>query len=159
MLLYCGYPQVKHIMQIHIRQNRGYLPTLWCPLITFMIFCSFHDSRNQKPLYITQKIFVINIICEKLHHPVMIYIIKESSDVCFQHIINLSAHYHLIDICYCVMSTAIRAESHGTVKKSWLVYLIQYICHCSLYKSVLISWYSQRSHFPIAFVDIGSAYW
>ena len=141
-------------MQIYICQNRRYQSALRCSSVAFFQFCSFHDSAYQKPFDISQKVLVGYIMFQKLHEPVMVNIVKEAFDVRFENIVHLPAHYRLVDISDYLMGVAVFPKSVGAVKESRLVYIVQYVCHDSLYQLILIAWQSQRTLLAVCFGDI-----
>ena len=84
----------------------------------------------------------------------MVNIVKEAFDVRFENIVHLPAHYRLVDISDYLMGVAVFPKSVGAVKESRLVYIVQYVCHDSLYQLILIAWQSQRTLLAVCFGDI-----
>ncbi|MBQ2633677.1 MAG: hypothetical protein IJF88_03745, partial [Oscillospiraceae bacterium] len=48
--------------------------------------------QHFEPFYIAQKVLVLYIMLQKLHEPVVVYIVKEAFDVRFQYIVDLMPH-------------------------------------------------------------------
>ena len=84
----------------------------------------------------------------------MVNVIKETSDVCFHHIIRFAVLYHLYDFPYCLMAVSFWSEPKAFIVELWLINLLQYLCDCIPHQFILITGYPQWSHF--AFCLLGN---
>ena len=57
----------------------------------------------------------------------MVYIIKESSDICFHHIVRLPILYHLYDFPHRLMTVPVWTETKALIIKLRFINLLQYI--------------------------------
>ena len=87
--------------------------------------------------------------------PYMVYMIKESSDVCFYHIVCLSLLFYFYDFSDCLMTVPVWTEPKALMIKLWLINLFQYLCDCILHRFVLMAGDLQWPHFAFClFGDI-----
>ena len=97
---------------------------------------------------------------QHLHQPFMVYIIKESSDICFHHIVRLPILYHLYDFPHRLMTVPVWTETKALIIKLRFINLLQYLCNRIFHQFIFITRDSQWSHFAFCFFrDIDPPCW
>ena len=147
-------------MQVYIRQYWARPISLRGPPFTVKIPAIFHDSRFQKFPYDSKEFSVRYVMCQHLHQPFVVYIVKESPDVCLYHIIRLLIPHCLNDLLYCLVAIPVWSESIALVIKLRLINLFQYLCNCVFHQFILVTGYAQRPHFAFRlFRNINPSCW
>lgn len=84
----------------------------------------------------------------------MFYVIKESFDISFRHIIRSAILYHFYDFLYRLMTVSVWSESKALIIKLWFINLLQdLLCDCAVHHFIFITEYSKWSHFAFCILE------
>ena len=96
---------------------RREIPTLWRSAFRRNEHARIHVSRLQKPSNQQQKARILDTYLQKLHHPGMRNIIKETSDIGLYYMVDRIRHDSFVHCVERLMATSVRTKTIGTIQK------------------------------------------
>src|ERR1041384_2520750 len=150
------HPEVEHVVQIDVSQQRRGTAALWRSLITARPLAFFQHARVQPFTDEPHHALVSYTMLDELNQPFMVQTIKERADVAIQHPVHLSRQQRGVQGVQRMMRTLARPVAIRETEKVRLVDAIQHLDRSALGNLIFQRGDAERSWPPVVFGDEGS---
>ena len=145
-------------MQVDVGQDRTDDPSLRRSFSRRLVSPLVHHTGFQKSRNQPLEVRISDPLVQAAHHPLVVYMIKKSFNICFNHIVYFSLHDHVVDFFYACVCISSRSVSVGQGKECRFIDCLQYLRYSLLHHFVYHRGYPQRPHCPVVFADRHPSY-
>src|SRR5712692_1082414 len=146
-------PEVEHIVQVDVGQQRRGTAALWCSLFTARPLSLFQHACVQPFTDEPHHALVSYSVLDELHQPLMVQAIKERADVSIQHPIHLSRQQTGVQSIQRIVRTFAGPIAIRETKKVSLVDCVQHLDGRALDNFIFQRSDPERSLPPVFFGD------